>query len=188
MHRLLFSLILILQTIAGNSQGFSFFRESITMKITEKAFYVTGIYYLKDHPGKSRVLINPYPANSDLGNVDSVNIYNLSSNKAIIPKKNNNKGTLFTVEFGPDSILMIQISYKQALLGMHAEYILTTTRNWGKPLQQANYQVIVPYELHISRFSIPPQDSTISEKETIYYWEKSNYLPSVDLRFDFSKR
>jgi hypothetical protein len=172
----------------GHSQGFAFYKENITFKIEGNSFYVSGIYYLRSDSGIIKPLIYPYPVDASLGDIDSVYIYNLSTNKPITPVKSDNKRTIFNVDFSSGNDLAIQISYRQMLLGTHAEYILKSTRYWKKPLEQANYQLIVTSRINIDKFSIPPQDSIFTNKEVIYYWEKYNYYPAENMSFEFARK
>jgi len=80
---------------------------------------------------------------------------------------------------------MIQISYRQKLLSTSAEYILQSTIGWRKPLDQANYQLIVPKNIEIINFSIIPDNSVDYTTEMVYFWEKYNYLPPKNFTFEF---
>ena len=167
------------------SQGFSFYKENITMKIEKDYFYVTGIYYLKSDRSKSETLVYPFPVDSSFGAVDSIFVFNLTTNENIMLKKIKTNYAVFKIDFSHNSELMIQIAYRQKLLATRAEYILESTISWKKPLDQANYQLIVPSNMHICKFSIPPQDSIITKKDIVYYWEKFNYMPSENLIFEY---
>jgi hypothetical protein len=187
MLRGLLILFLLTHYFPVRSQDFTFYKENITMKIENNSFYVTGIYYVRNQPGKIRLLTYPYPSGPALGDIDSVFIYNLTTNEPITPLKSDNTSTVFKIEFGSGNELAIQISYRQKLFGNHAEYILKSTRHWKKPLKIADYQLIVPAEINVFSFSIPPQDSVVSQKSKVYYWTKQNYYPDKNMVFEFRK-
>jgi hypothetical protein len=187
MSRILLLLALTCCDLCGFSQKFSFFKESITMKIEGDAFYVTGIYWLRGEPGQSKLLMYPYPMDPSFGKVDSIYIYNMTSGLHIVPAMTRENGTWFSVSFGSDREIELQISYKQMLYGNRAQYILRSTKEWKKPLELANYQLIVPATYRITGFSIPPQDTALINNETLYYWEKTNFLPREDMIFGFVK-
>jgi hypothetical protein len=169
----------------AHSQDISFYKENITMQIEKDHFYVTGIYYLQSAGDSSVLLVYPLPVDSLYGDVDTIAIFNLSANKFIEPLARRKDAVVFKADFnGPDPISIL-ISYRQKLLGNRAEYILETTASWQKPLVQADYQLIVPKITKITSFSIPPDESVASENETIYYWTRRNYMPPVNMIFEF---
>ncbi len=181
-------LIFLLIYTTGSSQGLSFYKENITMKITKDYFHVTGIYYLRNDRNSSEILIYPYPVDSLYGPVDSIYIYNMTTHKNITPLKTDLYKTVFKLDFSYPGDLVIQISYRQRLNGNHAEYILKSTISWKQPLDQADYQLIVPSGLQISSFSMVPHDSIVTDQEVVYLWNKYNYMPSENLIFEYIKR
>jgi len=185
-------LILLLFTIhfslfTSLSQDISFYKENITMKIEKDYFYVTGSYYLRTTGDKSITLVYPFPADSIYGLADSVLIYNLSADTTVSILNRIPNSLVFKADFGDSPELVILISYRQKLLGNRAEYILESTKGWRKPFEQADYQLIVPVDLEVHSFSMPPDESIINGEETIYYWVKRNFMPSVNMIFEFSR-
>jgi len=170
-----------------SAQNLSFYKENITMKIEGDYFYVTGIYYLQYSGQEMSTLVYPYPIDAQYGEVDSVKIYDLSSNEYIEPVYNKKSGTVFIIQGNSTGGIILQISYRQKLLANKAEYILTSTITWGKPLDKADYQLIIPKDYMIVNFSIPPDESIINEKEKVYYWSKEYYMPDRNMVFEFEK-
>ena len=159
---LFFTLHFSLFTIV--SQDVSFYKEIITMRIEKDYFYVTGSYYLGTTGDTAITLVYPFPADSLYGEVDSLPILNLTLDKTIKPLARRKESAVFKADFGEFSRILILISYRQKLLGSRAEYILESTAGWRKPLEQADYQLIVPPGLEIVYFSIPPDESMIAEQ------------------------
>ena len=156
------------------------------MKIEKDVFYVTGIYYLNSDSCQKGTLLYPFPENIEYGKVDSIYIYNLTTDEVIKPLNIESNHLIFKIDFRKHGDMKIHIAYQQNLNSTRAEYILKTTINWQKPLLSANYQLIVPSDLSLHRFSILPMDSICTETETVYYWEKSNYMPEENFIFDFN--
>lgn len=169
------------------AQDLSFYRENISMKIDRKSFYVNGTYYLRGEGMGSKALVYPLPQDSVYGKVDSLFIYNITTQSQIIPLKTEDKKVVFKVDFAGHDEIVLQISYKQKLLGNKAEYILESTLSWKKPFEQVNYQLIVSSGLKIDSFSIPPNDSLYISEEMIYYWDRGNFMPSKNLVFTFKR-
>ncbi|MHC1777027.1 MAG: hypothetical protein AB9834_16625 [Lentimicrobium sp.] len=177
--------VLIAIGLSASGQQLSFYRENITMKIREKQFYVSGTYYFRYNLSGIKQLYYPFPVSDQFGNPDPVYLYDLTNNTAIAPTEQDSSGLLFLADFSNHSDISIQISYKQPLLGNRAEYILETTKVWGKPFKEATYQLIIPKGLIITRFSITPDDSISTDMERIYTWEKYNYMPERNMVFEF---
>jgi hypothetical protein len=183
---LFFALIALSLGVSG--QQLSFYRENITMKIQEQQFYVSGTYYFRYNLTDKKLLYYPFPTGDQYGNPDSVFLYDLTNNKPIEPMKQDSSGLLFLVDFSKSSDISVQISYRQTLLGNQAEYILETSKVWGKPFEEASYQLIIPANIVITRFAIPPGDSIITNPDKIYTWEKYNYMPEKNMVFEFEQK
>ena len=168
-----------------SGQDFDFYKENITMEIGEGYFHVNGIYYLKNKRSEVKTLVYPFPVDPLYGKVDSVYIFNLKTNEIIEPLKTDVNSAVFKIDFSTHNELAVQVSYRQELINSRAEYILESTIAWKKPLDQANYQLIVPNSIELIKFSIPPGDSSVYDDERIYFWEESNYMPPGNLVFDF---
>jgi hypothetical protein len=52
-------------------------------------------------------------------------------------------------------------------------------------LEQAAYQLIIPLNTTINRFSIPPGDSITTDGEKVYYWSEKNFMPIENMVFDY---
>jgi hypothetical protein len=170
-------------TIQG--QDVSFYKENITMKIEQDYFYVTGNYFLKTTGDQLITLIYPLPVDSLYGEVDTISIYNLTTNKPVQILDREKDVVVFKLEFGEYKEVELLISYRQKLLGNRAEYILESTASWRKPLERADYQLIVPAGMEIESFSIKPDESVIAGEEMIYYWTKKNFMPAVNIIIQF---
>lgn len=171
-----------------HAQDISFFKENITMKIEQDYFYITGNYFLKTTGDQSIILVYPLPVDSLYCEVDSINIFNLTTDEPVKILERKKDVAVFKLEFAEYKEVELLISYRQKLLGDRAEYILESTVSWRKPLEQADYQLIVPEGLEIINFSIAPGDSISAGEETIYYWSKKNYMPDRNMVFEFKRR
>lgn len=183
-------LLLILLTLSVKlpAQDVSFYRENITMRIDSGKFFVSGLYYFESLTLDQKLLVYPFPTDSLYGKVSSVFMHDLTNDQPLEQLKSNSTDILFLVDFRQNKKVEVLISYQQELLGDRAEYILETTQAWKKPMAQATYQLIIPSDHYITRFSIPPMDSIITKQEKIYTWEMFEYLPSENIIFDFEIR
>jgi hypothetical protein len=77
--------------------------------------------------------------------------------------------------------LDVAVGYTQRLLGHHAEYLLTTARGWGAPLDRAVLEVDWPDSLGAPRFSLPFVPSGSAAGRTLYRFEAAPFRPDTDL-------
>jgi hypothetical protein len=168
-----------------NAQSTSFYKEHITFKIEDGYFYVNGQYFLRNanHSNNQILLFYPFPTDTIYSVVDSLLIYNFNRGKEIFDYKKIRAGILFNLEL--DSITEVFISYRQRLKTNIARYILTTTQDWGKPLEEVTYELITTGNLKINSFSYPPDSQEIINNSIIYYWRKENFMPLKDMIFTF---
>jgi hypothetical protein len=188
MRPLIFVIALFALHPCLSGQGLDFYKENITLKIDSGFIYVSGIYYLRNNTKKGASLVYPFPVDPHYGKADSLLIVNLAAGEFIKPLKIGTGGAQFRVGPTLTGEVALQISYRQKLLASRAEYILKSTAGWKKPLDQANYQLILPANLRITKFSLPPQDSIVTDHEIVYTWYKQHYLPVENLIFEFVKR
>jgi hypothetical protein len=177
--------ILLISAYSGFTQNLDFYRESITMILSKEYFHVSGEYYIQsEEPGK-HVLFYPLPAEPEFGEVDSVFLVDMINGQSIEILEWKEDKFLFEFETDQNSLAEIQISYRQKLLGQSAKYILKTTIMWKKPLEKAEYQLVVRDNLDVIEFSIPPHKKITGSTETIYLWDFEDYMPAEDLIFRF---
>ena len=165
------------------SQGLAFYKENIVMQIRDGQFYVSGTYYLRNGGYQTLPLSFPFPEDSLYEAADSLVILNLRDGSIIHPDLFNSRGASFKLDFAEEKEAVLQISYHQALKGKQAEYIIMTTHSWGKPFEQANYELIVPVDMKLSSFSIAPDESMDAGRYKLYYWEKRNFMPDRNFIF-----
>lgn len=183
--RTLFSLTLILQFSLSFCQGYSFWKEDITMRIDREYFYVSGIYFINSEEKDTLILSYPFPIDSLYGAVDSLFIFNLTTESQIFPFRQNRQSAAFVLDFSLEKEMVLQISYRQKLLSKRAEYILLTTKSWQGSFEKANYQLIVPLGMQITHFSIAPGDYQSTDRSEVFYWEYYNYFPEKNMIFEF---
>jgi hypothetical protein len=85
----------------------------------------------------------------------------------------------FNLTVQPKDTLDVNIFYRQKTSGKNT-YILTTTQAWGNPLNKAIYTLITPKEMAINSFSYIPDSVKVVDNNSLYKWEKHNFLPEID--------
>jgi len=183
-------LILLFFTINIYCYSLEFIREDLFFTIQDSFFCVDGIYYICSVTDKpvNNILYYPFPTDSLYGVVDSVLIYNLTDSipAEIIRRKEN--GVSFKVSLEPFRVGKYKIFYRQKLYGNKAEYILTTTKYWGKPLQVANFQLEIPENIKIDSLSYRPDSCYVYKGKRRYIWHRADFMPEKNFIILFDKK
>lgn len=177
---------LILSHSRSFSQSLEFFEESLLFKLSEGVFIVDGQYFFRNTGQKEikQILFYPFPAGEGSEPVDSVSVTGIpfSSEKLLI--HHSEKGFSFHIHLKAGEEKAYHIYYRQKV-SHHATYILTSTLQWGKPLEKAFYQLTVPVDLQITGFSYPPDYHENKTDERIYYWFRQDFMPDKDFELEF---
>jgi hypothetical protein len=114
-------------------------------------------------------------------------ITNVSENS--IPKivgKDKN-GFLFLLRLLANDTIVYHIKYMQNIASDSVRYILTSTQQWNRALEYADYKLIVDKKFIITKFSYKPDTVNNMENAKIYSWTKTNFMPYFDMVFHFGK-
>jgi len=181
-----FVFIFFLFAITTSSQRADFFREDITFRLDSTYFEVEGYYWFANHSDKvvNSEIFYPFP-DGQSGRIDSIRLFSISSGNIVGYKKEGCSGISFLMNIYPFDTLLFQIGYRQKVVCDSAIYILRSTRGWGKPIDLAEYKLIVPDSFRIKQFSYKPDKSYKMEKFMVYYWRKENFMPDKDMIFNF---
>lgn len=189
-HKHLFLAGLLAICVNGiNAQIPDFYREDLTFILDDSSFTVTGYYYFYNPGDKDEKLdlFYPFPADESFGRISDVYAYKYGN-----PLKNallhyNDKAAMINLEVKSKEKTMIRIGYTQQLKGRRAEYILMSTKSWGKSLKEVNYTLIAPHNLRIDSLSYPPDFSNDKSGKAIYYYHKEDFMPDREFEVYFSR-
>ena len=169
------------------SQEISFYKEDITFKLDRNYFKVDAYYWFANQSDKNyeKVIYYPFGNNSEKEQIDSLEVSNISQN--IIPKISNyNKdGFLFLLGIAARDTEVYHIKYVQKITSDSVKYILLSTRQWNKALDNAEYKLIVDNQIKLTKFSYQPDKAYDITDKKIYYWKRSNFIPKSDMIFHF---
>jgi hypothetical protein len=148
-------------------------------------FYVNGLYYYRntDTAAIKRALFYPFPENPSMGEVGTIKARNLRINtgKDLI-LRSDRKGAMLGLEVAPKDTAVLQVQYSQKIFGNQAEYIITTTKNWGRPMDIANYILRVPGDKYIiDSLSYTPDTCFHPTGEDVYVFSKRNFMPERNI-------
>lgn len=161
------------------SQGINFFREDITIKILPEECEITGIYYFANTTDYKLLnnLYYPFFNDSTLSVLpDKYSVKNLITGENLKYIKQGS-GLMFPVISAPGDTVIIEVIYSQLTPYQSMEYILTTTKYWGNPFDEASYSVLCPKEFQL--IAMYPEYDSISIEENVntYHVVRNNFLP-----------
>ena len=182
-----FLFFLLLGCLGVHSQRLDFFREDLTFQIDSTYFTVSGQYYFRNNTSsQQRNLISyPLPRLTDGSLFDTIMVF--SEENPATPLELHFQDTLVSFSIGvePGSEKQITIFYSQRHNGNYAKYILTTTKYWGKPLQLAEFKLVVPEYINIKSCFEPPDKISVFDDTSIYRWTRRNFMPAKDFEIRF---
>jgi hypothetical protein len=180
-------LLLFLFNSSVYSQGLSFFKEDITFTLDRKYFIVDGFYWFANQSDMrcENVIYYPFGNSSEKEKVDSIEVYNISQNT--IPKIINRdiKGFTFLLDIAGRDTEVYHIKYFQKVASDSVKYILISTKQWNKALDHAEYKLIVDKQIEFTSCSYKPDRVYDINNSKIYYWARSNFMPTSDMIFHF---
>jgi hypothetical protein len=169
------------------SQELSFFKENITFTLDRKHFTVDACYWFANQLDKNceKTIYYPFGSGSEKEQVDSIEIANISLK--IIPTiiDHDKNGFSFLLEVAANDTEVYHIKYIQEIASDSARYILISTQQWNKALDNAEYKLIVDKRIELTSFSYKPDRVYTVNDKKIYYWAKSNFMPASDMVFHF---
>ena len=184
MRPLLFIISFCCAPLIVSAQIPDFYKEYVTMEIRRGSVEINGIYQLRNNEDFDQkiVLSYPFPLDSMYGEVSHVYAFetvNDSTVNRLMAKSE--KGAMVGISVAAGSEKTLYIGYVQKLKGNKAEYILTTTKKWNKPLESSQLELIVPVDYLVEHISYQPVDTIVSDDKIHYFIQKRNFMPEWNL-------
>jgi hypothetical protein len=167
-----------------SGQPISFVKEEIVFLLDSEYFSVNAIYYFvnnSNQPGNFPIFY-PLPFSTDL--LESIEVFDLEKNRKL-PYISKDRGVTFDCFVPAGDTLPVNINYRHKHDHRKAEYILTSTSTWKKPLEKATFIVNADANIHISGFSYKPDSSYSKNGREIYTFHKVNFMPEKNFIINF---
>lgn len=145
--------------------------ENLNVVVREDGVYFKGVYFLKK--GANRKVLLFYPVQ------ETVDWVRLNGEK-VQPLKG---GFFITLNEG-DSLFCVEFHTPKDTI---FRYILLTTRRWRRPLEFFTLRVFIPECYSVDFLTLKPDSSIKIGGETIYLFNRKNFLPEEDLIFKISR-
>lgn len=169
------------------AQELSFYKEDITFTLDRNHFTVDAFYWFANQSNGNceKIIYYPFGISNEKEQVDSFEVYNILRN--IVPKiiNRSKNGFSFLLEIANRDTEVYHIKYVQKIASDSVKYILISTQQWNKALDNAEYKLIVDKQIQLTRFSYKPDKVYDINDKKIYYWARSHFMPISDMVFHF---
>ena len=161
-----------------------FDREYVTVEPSQGRTRVVGLYYFRNESDEPLVTAIRYPFPVDRHHVMPFRIRVWAQKgEALEPLGfvHTDSSVSWRMSFGPGEEKIVRVEYVQEIKKNHAIYIVTTTKEWGKPIRLAEFEFRVPAHLEDVQLSFTPDRAEVSGDTVIYYLRAIDFLPDADL-------
>lgn len=162
-----------------------FVGEHVALDIREDAFIVTGEYEFRVHKSVPALAFRyPFPSDDSLGAPEllEASIGTLSGWRPLDVVQGDGCWR-WIAEPEADDQCIIRIVYRQTMHASHAQYVLTSTRSWHRPIDRACLEVRVPLDRDC-RIAPPLPFVGMEGGWKVYRKEFVMFDPTENLRVD----
>ena len=174
----------------ASGQKVIFFKEYIAFRLSTEYFYVDGTYWFSNPSdrGTKRLIYYPLPMAGKISSVDSVDVFDITHGIQPRISDRTETGFSFILRTAGRETTLYHIAYHQKISGDSAVYILRSTQAWNRPLDYAEYKLLVEDSVVTTGFSYSPDKVYDVEGKKIYLWRRGNFMPDKDFIIYFKSR
>lgn len=160
----------------AHALSIEFYREKITVLLSDDQVTVEGVYYFRNTSFKSQkeIMYYPFPMDKHHPYPHEIKVEDLDFTKG-------KQGVYWLIEFPLHSTRSVKVRYKQRCDINSATYILTSTKHWKQPLEKAEFMIVVPERWENVTLSYCPDRWETKKGLKYYYISKVDFLPQQDL-------
>jgi hypothetical protein len=174
----------VARTAVAAPPGPRFASEVVRLVATGAEQTVEGTYVFVNEQDSTRALIlYPFPKDSLLGapHLIDASISHGARPPAVLLVWADESGWHWTLSMAAGETCRVTIRYVQALAAPHAAYVLTSTRGWGRPLEHARLEVVLPENVRRPRFTFAFRKDGYGDGRCVWVYETKRFLPGKDL-------
>lgn len=155
-------------------RGLKFVSEEILLTVEESdgpALLVDGTYHYRFEgwvPTEVS-LRGPYPTGAD---VLGTTVLWVDQDGQSLPFQSDGQAALVRARFKPGEASTVRMRYRQRLATRAAGYIVTTTRLWRRPLEEASFRLALPPGCALESASEPLSLTALSARRTAFFPER----------------
>jgi hypothetical protein len=158
-----------------------FVAESVTLKINPGELQVTGLYEFEGVPRDGRVPLRYPIARAPGMGPPRIEAIKLDGKPVPVTVEQMDPDIRFALTPGNVRAYQLEVRYRQSLAGRSAKYLITTAREWGRPLHRGWFQVIIDSSLGQPRFGLPFREVGERPGFRRFMFEASPFRPDSDL-------
>ena len=165
----------------------SFDSELIQIFVEADSVCIVGTYYLTCRRGGKRPirLHYPYPSDDRLGGARTLYLETRILGESWQPARylelGDRNGAVWRIPpLDPGVEITVRTAYRQARHDNYANYIVTTTSTWNRPLQHVRFEIHLPPGTEPSYFSFPFELYEDGDQK-FYVYEADGFLPDRDI-------
>jgi len=181
--------VAVAQLVVGATSLAQFVREEISIHVHGEYCTLVGRYEFRNTQNHAALWPIFYPLlNTDtIPLADSIRIRDAGTEE-LLPFESGVSGVSFALNMPPRASKSIRISYRQRTPKQRMDYILTSTQQWGKPLESATFRVVVPDSLRLTHMS-PDYDSLMKRGHDVeHFIHKKVFMPHSNLSIKWERR
>jgi hypothetical protein len=165
----------------GARTGCTFTDEEVTITLSPDRVQTRGTYtFFNPADDETKLtLAYPFAAGNGLGPVENVGVYDEAGSN--IPFAWGNGKISFDVAVPAGGRADVAVSFEQRCAADNFTYILTTTRQWPKPLERAQFVVEAPTSLGPVASTYPLERLAYDGAVVKYGFTRENFRPEKEL-------
>jgi hypothetical protein len=158
-----------------------FAAEDVTITLSPTRAKVEGIYRFRNPAEEKQTLklLYPFARGPALGEPENVAVRDAAGRE--VPFSWNRRDVAFEITMPPRGEAEVAVSYEQSCRGDEFTYVLTSTRRWRRPLENASFAVEVPPQLAPLNGSYELEEVASREGVVRYELQRDEFYPDVDL-------
>lgn len=170
-----------------------FFKEEISMTVTEGEFTISGAYYFRNNTemDKPMPIVFPFYIDDSTHYPHEISAFIINGDDTLKLdfQENRERGSIrIRVPMKPQETAVWHLEYSQKIDKPQATYILKSTQVWGKPLEEALYKIDIPDNIDIDYIWADVDSVTcVSNRETLWI-HKTEYMPFNDMTIKWKKK
>lgn len=161
-----------------------FVREHVRVEPSERQTRVVGVYIFRNDSDAPSDVGMRYPFPIDRGHLYPTRI-RVHEERGGVPEPmgfvREDAGIAWRMRFAPREERTVRVEYTQDIREKRAIYIVTTTRQWLRPIERAEFEFRVPAALKSVRLSFEPDRSEVVGDTIVYHMTRTEFMPERDL-------
>lgn len=168
-----------------------FYREYVTVEPSAHATRVSALYYFRNESDRavSQGIRYPFPVDRTHLYPDVVRVWEVAGDE-LRPMGfvHRPPHALWKMDLEPLGEKLVRVDYVQEIREPRAIYIVTTTREWKRPIELAEFEFRVPAGLGDFSLSFAPDSRTTTGDTIVCYVRYEDFLPDEDLVVTWEER